>query len=643
MMRRFYALTAALALGISALAATPSQRDSLVAAALEYRDAPSDSLRAAFNERFLRVRPGTSLSAKPHPLFPDSTFYGGGSLDENLLPLAFGMVDDSVREEVVKNVITTIRRQHFSPKLSALAEPLLLPVLAENGWNKWAWFICDKHPEMVTDTCIAPEYVRQWKERYVAGISVLPAQKHRRQRVALKPDFSIEELDSLSWRAETPYGPVSSRFVKDLMHAEWWFELPKGVKAEVTVPTAKRSKVRLRCLGWRLSKGEHSSKWLLRGGSHHISVDFDLPAHVVEKQFVYTDAEFPQCHSATLCFTEGGDLLCAFNGGTAEHEADTRVRLSRKAKGSGEWTPPVAVAAPDSSNWCLDNPVLFRIPESGSPLLLYYKIRPAYKVKEGEIDLSTIAFWQARLKKSYDDGASWSEAEALPEGFLGPIKNKPVWHEGRIIAGSSTQSKYAHIPSRIHFEWSDDRGQTWHKSEPCDVELSIDCKQRKKGKAGTNVDVPADPNRFYGNYHPISSIQPTILIHKDGTLQALSRTGNGKMSVTFSHDNGSAWSKETLTSMPQNGAGIDAITLPDGRFALVYNDFETLPGRSGGSRSPLKVAISDDGDLWTDLVTLEDDAIKEYSYPAVICDGQGYLHIAYTWRRYRIKYVRVKP
>ena len=41
-------------------------------------------------------------------------------------------------------------------------------------------------------------------------------------------------------------------------------------------------------------------------------------------------------------------------------------------------------------------------------------------------------------------------------------------------------------------------------------------------------------------------------------------------------------------------------------------------------------------------VTLEDDAIKEYSYPAVICDDEGCLHIAYTWRRYRIKYVKVQ-
>ncbi len=613
----------------------PMARDILV-----YRETALDSLRDSYNAKYLTVRPGTSLVDKPHILYPDSTFYGTNTLDDNILPLAFGLVPDSVRSAVVSNVITSIWRQHFRPQAGPEAEPWLLPVLAENGWNSWAYFICDRHPEMVTDTCIAPEYVQAWRERYVAGIEVRP--EGERVQLRLAPDFSIQELDSLDCAIQTPWGPVRSRFTKDLMHAEWWFDLPKGVRAEVRVPAASRSKVKRRCLARRVEKGTGWSDWRVRGGRHHFSIDFDLPAHVLEQQFVYTDADFPQCHSATLCFAENGDLLCAFNGGTAEHEPDTKVRLCRKPAGSDTWTAPEAVAVPDKERYCLDNPVLFRIPEPGEPLLLWYKIRPGYNMKEGDIDISTIAFWEARIKKSYDNGQTWSDFETLPEGFLGPIKDKPVWHDGRLVCGSSVQSKYAHIPHRIHFEWSDDRGETWHWAEPDSVALSIPCKLRKPGRVGENVDVPADPDRYYGNWLPISSIQPTILIHRDGSLQALCRTGNGKMSTTWSQDNGATWSCETLTDIPQNGSGIDAVTLPDGRFALVYNDFETLPGRSGGPRSPLKVAVSEDGLHWTDVVTLEDDAIKEYSYPAVICDDEGCLHIAYTWRRYRIKYVKVQ-
>ena len=627
--------------------------DSLIREALAYYDSPQDSLREAFNARWLNFRPGSALVDEPHPLFPDSTFYGSNSLDDNILPVAFGIVPDEARGEVVKNILKGVLRAHYNPVLRPETEPWLLPVLAENGWNKWAYFICDTHPEIVTGSNIAPEYVREWKERYLAGIEVAgPFSSIRPDVVRIKPDFSIQELDSLDCTVETPMGPVRSRFVKNLMHAEWWFEIPRGMKAEVWTPTVERSKVQRfrlpRCKsgifapGRRLRVEDGWSVWRVRGGCYHFSVDFDLPPHVVETQFVYTDAGFPQCHSSSLCFAENGDLLCAFMGGTAEHNPDTKARLSRKARGSREWTAPQMVAEPDKERWCLDNPVIFRIPEPGEPLMLWYKIRPGWPMKEGGIDLCTIAFWEARVKRSYDNGLTWSEFEPLPEGFLGPIKDKPVWHDGRLICGSSCESKYTHEGKHIHFEWSDDRGATWHWSEPDSIALSIPCKLRKPGRVGENRDVPDDPDRYYGNWWPIFSIQPTILIHRDGSLQALCRTANGKISTTWSRDNAQTWSEETLTDMPQNGSGIDATTLPDGRFALVYNDFETLPGRHGGPRSPLKLAISEDGLHWTNVLTLEDDALKEYSYPAIICDDEGFLHISYTWRRYRVKYVKVK-
>ena len=168
----------------------PMARDILV-----YRETVLDSLRDSYNAKYLTVRPGTSLVDKPHILYPDSTFYGTNTLDDNILPLAFGLVPDSVRSAVVSNVITAIWRQHYRPQVGPEAEPYLLPVLAENGWNSWAYFICDRHPEMVTDTCIAPEYVKSWRERYVAGIEVLPDEG--RTQIRLRPDFSIQEWASL--------------------------------------------------------------------------------------------------------------------------------------------------------------------------------------------------------------------------------------------------------------------------------------------------------------------------------------------------------------------------------------------------------------------------------------------------------------
>ena len=98
----------------------------------------------------------------------------------------------------------------------------------------------------------------------------------------------------------------------------------------------------------------------------------------------------------------------------------------------------------------------------------------------------------------------------------------------------------------------------------------------------------------------------------------------------------------TLSDVPNNNSGTDAVTLSDGRHALVYNDFATLPGTPKGPRSPLNVAISTDGINWQRILTLEDSPVSQYSYPSIIQGKDGTLHIVYTWRRQRIKHVAVK-
>jgi predicted neuraminidase len=62
-----------------------------------------------------------------------------------------------------------------------------------------------------------------------------------------------------------------------------------------------------------------------------------------------------------------------------------------------------------------------------------------------------------------------------------------------------------------------------------------------------------------------------------------------------------------------------------------------------GHRTPLNVAISDDGKNWFASLVLEDSEISQYSYPAVIQTEDGMVHFIYTWRREKMKYVKVDP
>ena len=97
-----------------------------------------------------------------------------------------------------------------------------------------------------------------------------------------------------------------------------------------------------------------------------------------------------------------------------------------------------------------------------------------------------------------------------------------------------------------------------------------------------------------------------------------------------------------LTDVPNNQSGTDAVTLRDGRQVLIYNDFATLPGTNKGPRTPLSIAVSNDGWHWQHLLTLEDSPISQYSYPSIIQGSDGSLHVVYTWRRQRVAYKKIQ-
>lgn len=118
-------------------------------------------------------------------------------------------------------------------------------------------------------------------------------------------------------------------------------------------------------------------------------------------------------------------------------------------------------------------------------------------------------------------------------------------------------------------------------------------------------------------------------------LYARSTSQIGHIVISDSYDQGLTWSPGKILNLPNPNSGIDAMTLRDGRIALVYN--HTTEGRS-----PLNVAISDNGTDFKMIYTLEDDAGMEFSYPYMIEDKDGLLHITYTWKRQRIKEVVIK-
>ena len=562
----------------------------------------------AFNKKFLTIKRGTS--PRPgHVLYPDSVYYGNNTVTANILPLAIGIVPDDCKADVIKNVVQNIciqNKNHVSCGVIGIS--WLMRGLSDNGFadvayrlatNKtypswgymtengattiWELWNGDKaNPSMNSGNHVMLlGDLLTWCYQYLGGIRSKDAYKH----IVLKPAFDIQDCEWANVSYDSPYGTIKSHWRKTLQHLEWDVTIPCNTTADVCLPNGETKTV--------------------GSGSYHFSVDIPTShAAIMKDEFLYTSAPFPEAHASTIVETKKGDLVVAYFGGTKERNPDVCIWVSRKPKRANDWTAPVMVADGvfGDKRYACWNPVLFEMPNG--ELWLFFKIG------------ASVGEWTGWLTKSKDGGRTWSRREPLPDGFLGPVKNKPELIDGRLLCPSSTEND----GWRFHMEIYDLKTKQW-KYVPVESTEAI----------------KTDDNKM----HPIDCIQPSILKLKDGRLQVLMRTHNARLATSFSSDGGDTWTPVTLSEVENNQSGADAVTLRDGRHVLIYNNFATLPLTKKGPRTPLSIAISDDGTNWRHALTLEDSPIDQYSYPAIIQGRDGTLHCVYTWRRQRIAYKQI--
>jgi len=314
-------------------------------------------------------------------------------------------------------------------------------------------------------------------------------------------------------------------------------------------------------------------------------------AQKLPSEFIFTKAPFASSHASTIVETPTG-LVSAFFAGSDEGNKDVGIWLSRNVQ--GRWTPPVQVADGVQNKkvqfpcW---NPVLFQMPQG--ELLLFYKVGP----KPSQ--------WWGMMKRSKDAGVTWSVAEKLPKGILGPVKNKPLLlADGTLLCPSSSEDS----GDKLHFEMTKDGGRTWKKT-----------KALNDGKT-------------------FSAIQPSVIFLKDGRMKLLCRSNTGFIMEAYSPDQGNTWTPLQKTNLKNPNSGSDAITLKNGLHVLVHNPLGNRPKETEGEREILAVSTSKDGTHWTKVGELENTPLKEFSYPAIIQTRDGRIHITYTWKREKIKH-----
>jgi alpha-L-fucosidase len=318
---------------------------------------------------------------------------------------------------------------------------------------------------------------------------------------------------------------------------------------------------------------------------------------LISQELVMRRPPFKASHASTLTELADGSVAVAWFGGPVESDPQVCIWFSKHDNNG--WTEPVQVAdgiQNADTRYACWNPVLFT--SRDHTVYLFYKVGPSPRD------------WWGMMKYSKDNGRSWSAAQRLPGGMLGPIKNKPVQLDnGDILYPSSTESR-DEKDWHIHIEKTDSQVQHWEK-------YPIQCDS-------------------------FGVIQPSLLTYDNGKrLQLLCRSRQNAIVETWSEDNGRSWLPLRALGLANPNSGIDAVTLHNGLQLLVYNP--ALKGAEWyNGRNELWVALSKDGQHWIPVYQLEKHAQGEYSYPAVIQTRDGLVHISYTYGRRNIKHVVLK-
>lgn len=349
-----------------------------------------------------------------------------------------------------------------------------------------------------------------------------------------------------------------------------------------------------------------------------------------------------QNHAANLHFLPDSRLACVWFGGTMEGMGDISVWMS--ILGPEGWG--AARRLSDDSTRSEQNPVLFTAPDGA--VWLFHTSQPGGRQDECEI--------VARV--SQDGGESFGPARRVGD-FRGVFVRQPV----RLGPSGEWLLPGFRCVTPPAGRWTGD------------IDSAVMLVSRDQGASWQAVEVPDSLGAVHMN-----PVAPT-----DGEMPAFYRDRYAEwVKRSLSRDGGLTWTAPQPTDLPNNNSSVQAIRLADGRLAMVLNPisatqsaarraslYDEIPDEAdaevearnetegpkaiwGVPRAPMTLAIShDNGATFPIRIDVDQGSgyalsnnsaegkNRELSYPSVLQDREGQLHIAYTYHRRAIRYVRL--
>ncbi len=349
-------------------------------------------------------------------------------------------------------------------------------------------------------------------------------------------------------------------------------------------------------------------------------------------------------HGSSIVSLPNGDFLCAWFMGSGERTADdVKIMGARLKKGSNTWSSPFLLA--DTYNIPDCNPVLF-INKKGKLFLVWIAVQ-ANKWEYSILRLKTstdylkadvpVWNWQDNILLKPGDGFAAEVAgrfKELPENKAGWSAYAPAYDDRIIEAGRDITKRSIGWMTRI---------------KPLLLDSSkILLPLYSDGYNFSMIAISDDDGNKWHSSLPIvgrGNVQPALVLKKDGSIAAYMRDNGdapSRVQVSESNNNGESWSAATKTNIP-NTASVELLVLQDGKWAFIGNDIED-------GRYRLSLYISDDeGKNWKWKYYLENEPPGKgsFSYPSLIQNKDGLLHITYSYQLDKsgesIKYLGMDP
>lgn len=291
-------------------------------------------------------------------------------------------------------------------------------------------------------------------------------------------------------------------------------------------------------------------------------------------------------------------LTAAWFGGTREGAADVSLYQSNWGAGQ-EWSTAREMLSRGEAERQLGR----NIRKLGNPLF----VSEAGRLQLFFVSVSYGGWAGSAINRSVsvDDGVNWSAAQR--------IITSPFFNLSTLVRNPASPYTDGSLGLPIYHEFINKHGE-W---------LRLDSEGRVLSKSRMAMPRP--------------TLQPAVVpLNGDQAVAALRDAGPGPNQIQWSEtrDGGQSWVQKSARAVPNPNSAAAMIGLRDGSLLMACNPL-------AGNRNQLSLLRStDQGDTWALVRVVEQslDDRDEFSYPALLQDRSGAIHLLYTWKRRGIRH-----